>query len=47
MQKDSKTLVVALKGDDYIDGRNKYAFNENIWAEAFIFCCKILIIYWI
>ena len=29
-----KTLVVALKGDDNIDGRNKYAFNENERAEA-------------
>ena len=29
-----KTLVVALKGDEDIDGRDKYAFNENERAEA-------------
>ena len=29
-----KTLVVALKGDENIDGRNKYAFNEKERAEA-------------
>ena len=27
-------LVVALKGDEKIEGRNKYAFNENERAEA-------------
>ena len=29
-----KILIVALKGDDIVNGVNKYAFNESERAEA-------------